>query len=309
MAGGGDVGPARTVELRESRSERGGDTGRELGVDEGSARPEVLVVEHVGRREHRRADDAASLRLGRHLFHAHLGEMRFVERVEHRGCDLEPAGEPVERRVLEVLGVAQPFAHRVPLARTHDDEADEATLATEDRVERPRAVADLGARKTGKDASGRVRQRPIDDLRDGLVHAELDELSGSGVFPLEQRTEHRERGGDRRGVVDQMAGRQQRRVLGDAGLEREPAARGEDGIGGNPIGVRTVETEGSQRRHHEMGVRGGELPSVERVVEASVGRDQRVGVIEQLVEPIAVLGLIEIEDHAELAGVAHPEGQ
>ena len=201
------------------------------------------LVEDVGGGERRRADDAALLRLERHLLHAQVGEVRDEQRVEHVLGDLPSGDEAVERGVLQELRLAQPLAHGVPLADAEDDQADVAALAREDRVDRPVAVAHLTRGEARLDARHGVRQRPVADLRDRLVGRNLDELPDADLLALVQRAQQPERARDRRGVVDQVPGRQDRRVLGDAGLEREARARREGGVGGDPVGVGTVEPE------------------------------------------------------------------
>ena len=133
--------------------------------------------------------------------------MRLEQRVQHVLGDLAPGHETVERRILEELGLTQPFAHGVPLTHAQDDEADVPTLAREDRIDRPVAVAHLTGIEAGRDPRHRVRQRPVADLRDRLVGRHLDELSGAGLLALVERAEHPECARDRRRVVDQVTGR------------------------------------------------------------------------------------------------------
>ena len=127
----------------------------------------MLVGEHPGRVEHRGADDAALLGLLGDGLDAEVGEQLLVERVQHGVGDGEATGEGLVLLVLEVLGLAQPGPHRPPLRRAQHDEADVAVAALEDRVDRARAVADVGAVEAHRLAHREVRQRPVGGLEPG----------------------------------------------------------------------------------------------------------------------------------------------
>ena len=235
--------------------------------------------------------------------------MRHEQRVQDVLGDLTAGDEPVERRVLEELGLAQPLAHRVPLPDAEDDEPHVAALAGEDRVDGPVPVPDLSGREPGLDPRHRVGQRPVADLRDRLVHRHLHELARAGRLTLVQRAQEAERAGDRGRVVDQVSRWQQWRVLGDTGLEREAAAGGEGRVGGGPVGIGTVEAERRQRADHEVRVTGGQVARLEARRQVHAGGDEHVGVVEQLVEAPDV-GLVgQVEHDAALPRVADRERQ
>ncbi len=113
--------------------------------------------------------------------------MRLEQRVEHGVGDLAPGHEAVERGVLQVVGLAQPLAHRVPLADAEDDEAHVPALAGEDRVDRSVPEPHLTGGEPRLDPRGGVGQRPVGDLRDRLGGRDLDELARAGLLALVER--------------------------------------------------------------------------------------------------------------------------
>ena len=177
-----------------------------------------------------------------------------------------------------------------------------AVGALEHGIDRPRSAAHLGGRFAREHARTHVGERPVGAERHRFVRRQLDELSGTGVLALVERAQRGERGRDRDEVVDEMAGWEQRRVGGDAGLERDAAGRRQQRVGGDVLGERAVESERGDGDGDEMRMARREGTGVETAVgpigEHRFGREEHVGVVEQRVEPLAVGVGGEVEHHA-----------
>ena len=129
------------------------ETGRQhhgagVGLDMVEAAPglEVRVHQHIVRLEDRRADDAAVLAFLGHLEHGHRREQFGVEGVEHGVGDAETAHERLVLGVLQIVRLAEPGPHRLPVAFGDDHEPDVPVLARQDRVDGPRTDAAVEAR-------------------------------------------------------------------------------------------------------------------------------------------------------------------
>ena len=101
-----------------------------------SALHEVIGGEHVVRGHHRRHRDAAALRLGRELELALVLEEGREHRIEDVVLDLHAAKQEVEMISLQRGWLAEPRAHRPPLALVEDDEPHETVGAGINRVDR-----------------------------------------------------------------------------------------------------------------------------------------------------------------------------
>ena len=134
--------------------------------------------------QHGGGDDPAALRLGGSLRHVELGEVRLVQRIQHRVGNLVATDEGVVRRVLQVLRLAHPGAHRVPLTGTQNDQAQEAVAAREDRIDRARAHPNLTAWEAGPYSGQRIGHRPVRHLRRTLVQGDVQDVAPSGLQPL-----------------------------------------------------------------------------------------------------------------------------
>ena len=278
-------------------------------LHERPARAEVHVVQHLVGAQHRRAYDAAPLRLLGDLLHAHAREVRFVELGQHVGV-LESAEEGLPMRIRERLGLAEPLPHRAPLARREHDQAHVAALAGVDRVDGPRAVPYLVDREAAVTQDARVAERPVGGLGDSEQRREVDVLAGAGEPALIERQQDGVGGGHRGDVHADRGRRDQRRLRRDPGLEDHAAHGVEHVVGGDPVAVRPAAPEVGERGEHQLGVAREHVARVEREARALRGRvrlDQHVGAREQLVEPGAACRGVEVERRTALAGV--PEGE
>ena len=270
---------AHPVHLDEAGRHRRTQSGNHLGIREGSAGRQVLVGQHLLGPQHRGAHDAAALRLGRDLFHRHVGEVCLVGGRQHVGGH-EAVDELFPVRVRELLRLAHPFPERPPLPRREDDQAHEAALATVDRVDRAGPVAGLAVGRVGRSRDARVGVGPVGRLGDAEGRREVDVLADPGREALVERRRGRERGGDGCNVVAETRGRCEGCLRRDPRLVHHPADGGEDGVRRDPVTVGAEGSEGRERRDDEVRVAlpndiGSEAmgrgPTVRAVVDENVG--------------------------------------
>ena len=278
----------------------------DLGVDECAARLEVGALEHLSDLEHGCDRDAAGLALGGDRVLRHTGEERGVEPVQ-LGRRLEPRRDRVEPLVLEGCGLAEPGAHRPPLARREHDHPHVAVGAREDRVEaglRTPAGRREGGRAT--DRGGAVRG--VHGLRRRFENREVDMVAAAGLEPVPVGDERRPRRLDR-GRLRRHPGRRGEGVApGQSGAAQDAAHRRVDEVVGVPVAVVAGLAEIGDRRDHELRVAGQHVvrPEPERGERAGPRRlDPDVGRLEQRQQPLA-LGL-EVDRDAALVRVADGE--
>ena len=112
---GAATGPhTPAVDLREARRRVGRDPTRELGAGDGAAGTVVLGRQHVGGRQDGCDGHAPRLALQRQLVLVALAEELLEGHVQPVGRK-RPATNRLELRILQIVRLTQPRAHRVPL--------------------------------------------------------------------------------------------------------------------------------------------------------------------------------------------------
>ena len=116
---------------------------RHFGVAKSLARGEMIRREHLVGTQHRRHREAASLRLACELELGLVLEEIREHRIENVGLDRHAPEQVVEMIGLQYLRLAEPRAHRAPLARIQNDQAHVAVGARIHRVNRRRAHSEF----------------------------------------------------------------------------------------------------------------------------------------------------------------------
>ena len=293
------------------------ETGRQhhraaIGLDMVEAAPslKVRVHQHIVGLEDRRADDAAVLTFLGHLEHRHRREQLGVEGVEHGVGDAETAHERLVLGVLQIVRLAEPGPHRLPVAFGDDHEPDVPVLARQDRVDGPRTNAAVEARHACIERPGPVRQRPVGDLGGCFVHRQIDDLPGAGGVLLDQRTLDGEDGVHRCGVVGDIARRQQGFAFGHPCLEGHAGGGVDHGARHVSACVGAGSPVGGDRTDDQMGMAAGKVVGIETAVGPRAGLggvDHDITAGQQFVEAFAIRVLAEIEFDTLLPGVAERE--
>ena len=166
--------------------------------------------------------------------------------------DFHPPQKAVVFRILEIVGIPQPFTHCMPLTRRHDDKTHITCLATKDLVDRPRPVSNRGAvLPLGFDHRA-IRVRPIRLPCCRLEHRKVDRLPETGLFSLVDRG-HRSKGThDPADVIGHRSGREQWLAIGCARLALHPGDRTEGRVRRDPIPVRARLPEIRDRKDDQM---------------------------------------------------------
>ena len=262
----------------------------------------MLTGKRLGRGVDRGADDSPTLRLDADGIHVTVGEERPVERIEHRVGELEPCDESVHFGILQVVGLAQPGAHGVPLARREDYQADMAVAAAEHRIDGPGSVPGF-RREPGLLSCDSVGKRPVRHLRHGFVHREVQHAAHPVHVAMTKSTERRKRGGRGGDVVAEPARRRQRLTVRRPRLESLGGGSGDDGVRGLPGGIGTGQAVGGDDENDEV------WEAIKEVVVDRSGGDQDIGIGE---EPVklrpAVLGRVQLQDPFATVAEHPPEG-
>ena len=258
------------VDLGEARRRVGDDPARELAASDRAAGAEVLGREHVGGRQDRCDRHAARLAVERQLVLAAIAEMVFERRVEPAGR----AGAPRDRLelgVLEVLRLAQPRAHRVPLARRQEHDPHVAVAAAEDRVRAGRRAVP-GLLVAGDLGRAHGPHRRIDHLDRRLVQREVDGVAVAGLEAVPVRREDRPRRLRGRDLQRHLAGRDERLAAGQAGPAEHAAHREQRPVGRDPVAVGPGLAEVGDREHDQGGVLGADALGAEAERASEPGR-------------------------------------
>ena len=301
---------AAAVDLGEARRRVGDDPARELPASDRAAGAEVLGREHVGGRQNRCDRHAARLAVERQLVLAAIAEVVLERRVEPAGR----AGAPRDRLelgVLEVLRLAQPRAHRVPLARRQEHDPHVAVAAAEDRV-RPGRRAVPGLLVAGHLGGAHGPHRRIDHLDRRLVQREVDGVAVAGLEAVPVRREDRPRRLRGRDLQRHLARRDERLAAGQAGPAEHAAHREQRPVGRDPVAVGPGLAEVGDREHDQGGVPGADAlgAEAERRERTGPGRlDPDVGAVQQAEQPLATVLAARVDDDAALAGVLHGVAQ
>ena len=245
------------IELEEPGRHLRDHAGRDLGLDERSARTEMLVLQDARRLEARGRDDTTSLGLGGGGLHRLVREECLEHGVQHIHV-LHADERLLPHRVGELLGRAHPLPHGTPLAGREQHEPDRTVLAPDHRVDRGIARAhDRLGHTCGHDGR-RVCHAPGVELRDGLESREVDVLPATGRPALVQRGEYRE-DGVHGGRVGREASRgQQGRLRGDPRDREPPRHRDHHVIGRGVSRVGPGLAERCDRAHDQVRERGAQ---------------------------------------------------
>ena len=294
-----------TVELEKAARHRAVHADSELTTNEGAPFNEVRQRGDLLGPKHGRHHDPPSLGLLRQLVGRAILEQIDVHRTQNVGLDRQAVVRRVPMVVAQDLGFAEPGPHRSPLTRAQDDEPDVAVPGRVHRVHRSRAVSELVVEAVC--AGGCGGYDPVGELRHGLHHRHVEHLSGASGAPLPQGRQGAERGGDRRGVVGQRAGREEGRSVQRAGSGQHPTQGHQHLVGAHEVPIGAGETEvrnggddePTMARRHLF---GSEAEMIQRP--GTGARDPYVGGAENRLEPRLIRRIAEVELHRRLVGVA-----
>jgi hypothetical protein len=292
-----------TVDLGEARGRVGRDRTRELGAGDGAAGTEVLGREHVGGRQDRRDRHPARLALQRQLVLVALAEVLLEGRMHAVGRK-RPATNRLELGILKVLGLTEPRAHRMPLARREQDDPHVAIAAAEDRIRTGRgAVACLRVARDLRGAHGPHGR--VDRLRGRLVQREVDVVAPAALQPVPVRDQRCPRRLHRRDLQRHVSRRHQRLPARQAGPAQHAAHRQQGPVRRHPVAVGAGEAEVRDGEHDQARV-----PRTDDVGrQQHSGLDPDVGPVQQAQQPLTTLRTRVVEHDAALPRVVGRESQ
>ena len=180
---------------------------------------------------------------------ATVAEVLLEDRVQEASGVRAPL-DGVQLGVLQLVGLAEPGAHRVPLAWRQKHEPDVTVAAAEDRVRagrRPVARALVAGDLRGADRA----EHRVDDLRGRLVAREVDVVAGAGLQRVPVGDQRRPCGLHRRGLQGQLARRHQWLAARQAGAAQHASHGQERRVGRHPVSVGACAAEVRDRDHDE----------------------------------------------------------